>query len=96
MLEEITRLSEDFQVSKDETKILLLKTIEQSIRDYNNLRKSVIPIEQQYFATAECFLFEKDYEIHWGDIDITLEDILNYLHIESEWFYKKLYTLVKE
>lgn len=94
VLEEIERLAEDFVVNKDETKILLLKVIEQSIRDYNNLKKSKVPIEVGYFETARDFLFEKDYYILWGDLEITIVDILDYLNVEYEWFQRKIIDLV--
>ena len=81
LIDDIERLAEDFVVNKDETKILLLKILEQAIRDYNNLAKSKIPIEIGYFETAKDFLFNREHFIFWGDLEINIVDILDYLYL---------------
>jgi hypothetical protein len=82
--------NEDYIVETDETKIIFLKIIEQSIRDYINLKDSKAPIEMQYFLTANDFLFSKDYFIDWGPHEIRLLEILQYLSIDPDWFDRKL------
>lgn len=87
--------TEPYVVHEDETKILFLKIIEQSIRDYFNLSKSCVPIEVQYFESASGFLFDEDYYIPWGDYEITLENILEYLQVDPGWFKTKLIDILK-
>lgn len=82
--------TEDYIVELDETKLLFLKIIEQSIRDYTNLKSSTAPIEMQYFTSARDFLFDKTYTIDWGPFEITLAEILQYLGIDPDWFDRKL------
>jgi hypothetical protein len=86
---------DQYLVHGDETNIIFLKIIEQSIRDYFNLSKSIVPIEIQYFESASGFLFDDDYFIHWGDYEISLENILNYLQIDVDWFRKKLLVILE-
>ena len=82
--------NEDYIVELDETKIIFLKIIEQSIRDYINLESSTAPIEIQYFQSAKDFLLDKNYTIDWGPYEITLTEILQYLGIDPDWFDRKL------
>lgn len=97
MIEELDEfIREYYVVNQDETRILFLRLIERSILDYVNLAKSQAPIEQQYFQTAEGFLFDEDYYIWWGDYQLNLEDMLAYLNIDYEWFARKLYELIKK
>ncbi len=86
---------EEYAVHKDETNIIFLKIIEQAIRDYFNLSKSVVPIEIQYYETASGFLFDDDYCMQWGDHEIDLDDVLDYVGIDQEWFRKKLLVILE-
>lgn len=69
--------------------------IEQAIRDYFNLSRSIVPIEVQFFESASGFLFDDDYLIQWGDYQISLENILNYLQIDIDWFRSKLLVILE-
>lgn len=82
-------------VHEDETKIIFLKIIEQSIRDYFNLSRSCVPIEVFYYESASGFLFDEDYMIPWGDYSISLENILEYLCVDPDWFRTKLIEIMK-
>lgn len=86
---------EEYTVHGDETRIVFLKMIEQAIRDYWNLSKSCVPIEIQFYETASGFLFDDDYFIKWGDYEITLENILEYLEVDPSWFRTKLIEILK-
>ena len=86
---------EHYIVTDDETRILFLKMIEQSIRDYINLANSTVPIEIQYHQSAKAFLLDETYFIQWGKLDINIENILDYLQIEHEWFYRKLEIIIE-
>lgn len=94
LLDEIIVKQDEYVVNLDETRILFLKIIEQSIRDYVNLSDSKVPIEQGYFETAKSFLFDPDHTINWFVYEITLEEILQYLNIDYDWFKRKLNIIV--
>ncbi len=70
--------------------------IEQAIRDYTNLSRSIVPIEVEYYETASSLLFEEGYLIAWGELEINMEDIMNYLSIDKAWFDRKLVELVED
>lgn len=74
----------------DECRLLILKIIEQSIRDYLSLGQSSIPIEQYYYETACGFLFDDDYYIDYGGIDRNLTDLLDILDIDIQWLREKV------
>jgi hypothetical protein len=77
----------------DECRILILKMIEQAIRDYLSLRGSSAPIEQVYYHTACEFLFNDDYYIDYGGVDRNLEDLLDILDINITWFRERINKL---
>jgi hypothetical protein len=93
VLDIFDELRDDFTVSHDETRMLMLKIIEQAIRDYVNLRKSTVPIEVQYWESARDFLFDPEYRIDWGEFELDIEDILDYLSLDYDWFKRKLIEL---
>lgn len=94
LLDDLELKAEEYIVNLDETRILFLKIIEQSIRDFVNLKKSTVPIEQGYFETAKSFLFDPEHTIDWFVYEITLEEILDYLNIDYLWFMRKLNKLL--
>jgi len=67
--------------------------IEQAVRDYLRLGKSPVPVEQWYYVTAECFLFEEDYRVDWGGEEKSLKDFLDALGIDTDWFREKVRKL---
>jgi hypothetical protein len=77
----------------DECKLLILKIIEQAVRDYLSLEDSVAPIEKYYYQTAFYFLFEKEYQIDYGGVDKSLADLLDILDIDPAWFVYKVRIL---
>jgi hypothetical protein len=83
---------EDWQTlpNLDECRFLILKIIEQAVRDFISLEGSTAPIEQFGYETAVDFLFKDDYEINWGDTTITFCDLLDFLDVDIEWFREKV------
>ena len=74
----------------DECRLIILKLIEQTIRDYLSLEHATTTSEKWYFNTAECFLFEDEYRIDWGGEDRSLRDFLDLLDIDIVWFREKV------
>jgi len=74
----------------DECRYLILKVIEQSVRDYLSLETSKAPIEQHHFETARQFIFEDEYLIEWGKKDQTCTDLLDILDLDIDWFRYKV------
>jgi len=77
----------------DECRLLILKMIEQTVRDYLNLENSPAPIERWYFEAAECFLFEEEYRVDWGGCEKSLKDFLDIIDIDIDWFRDNVHKL---
>ena len=77
----------------DECKYLILKVIEQAVRDYLSLEKTNTPIEKLYYDTACEFLFDDEYIVEFGGANKTLRDFLEILDIELQWFRERVMRL---
>jgi hypothetical protein len=77
----------------DECKYLILKVIEQAVRDYLSLEKTNTPIEKLYYETACEFLFDDDYIVEFGGANKTLRDFLDILDISLDWFRERVMRL---
>ena len=77
----------------DECRYLILKMIEQAVRDYISLGNSSAPIERYYYETACEFLFDDDYYIDYGGVDRNLRDLLDILDINVDWFRERVVKL---
>lgn len=76
---------EQYLPNIQECRFLLTKVIEQAINDYCNLEGSDIPNAEQLWFDARDFLFDEDYWICWGDLELNLEDICDILDLDVEW-----------
>lgn len=68
-----------------ECRFLLLKVVEQAINDYVSLEGSEIPYADLLWETARDFIFDDKYWIYWGDMELSLEDILDILEVNINW-----------
>ena len=73
----------------DECRLLIMKIVEQAVRDYITLERSSAPIDKVEFEGARDFLFDNDYTVDWGGVDKNLQDLLDILDIEAEWLREK-------
>ena len=62
-----------------------MKIIEQAIRDYLTLDQS-----NPLWPTAYSFLFSNSHYIQWGDMELNLSDIGDFIDIEVEWLRRKI------
>lgn len=77
----------------DECRYIILKIIEQSVRDFLMLETSAAPIEQHHYSTARDFLFDDNYAIDYGGSTKTLSDLLDILDIDINWFRLRIMRL---
>lgn len=73
----------------EECKFLLLKVIEQSVRDYLALEGVDIPHARTYWESARDFIFDDHTYIVWGQEEWSLEDILDILDLDIKWFRER-------
>lgn len=87
--------SEEYTLNYEECCFLLLKVVEQAIRDYSLLEYSNLPYKDFYWQTARDFLFDDDYFLDWGDLKLNLGricEILNYSEksfLDIDWVRRK-------
>jgi len=74
----------------DECKHIISKMLEQTIRDYLSLEFASAPIEKYYYDTAEAFLFEDEYRVDWGGDHKSLQDFLDIINIDVDWFRERV------
>lgn len=76
--------------AEEETRLLLLKIVEQAVRDYETYKNKKTSEDQAIFNNAKQFLFNPDYLIQWGDFEIGFSDICEYLELDFNWAKVKL------
>lgn len=80
----------------EESRLLLLKVIEQAVRDYLSLEGVDIPHARVYWESARDFLLDDDTYIIWGNEEFNLEDILDILDLDINWFRERTKKRYKE
>jgi hypothetical protein len=86
---------EDVEVDRtepqlDECKMILLHLVRQAIDDYQLFVGKTKPEHQEIFLSASGFLFDADYLIQWGDIELSLEQICDVINLDLEWVRSKI------
>ncbi len=79
----------DYVPNTEECRFLLIKIVEQSVRDYTSLADSEEPELIDICKEARDFIFDDDYYIAWGDLELNLPMILEILDIDVGWFRDK-------
>jgi len=82
----VTFYLEDFVPDLEECRILMLKLIEQVVRDYLLLKDSEFLNDRYAWETAASFIFDDDYLFAWGNLELSPEDFLGIVDIEISWF----------
>jgi hypothetical protein len=80
---------ENYLPDPEECKFLLMKVVEQSVRDYLSLEGVDIPHAKLYWESARDFIFDDHTYIVWGQEEYSLEDILDILDLDISWFRQK-------
>ena len=70
----------------EEVRFLIMKVIEQAVRDYCSLANAELPAEKALWETARGFIFDDSYTVDWGDKEYRLEDLLDILELDIVWF----------
>ena len=74
---------------EDECRLIILKVVEQAVRDYIALEKSESLSDQQEYELVKEFLFDDEYIIDWGGANLSLQDLLDWVGLEVEWVREK-------
>ena len=63
----------------------MLKVLEQTIRDYVSLSDSKVQSQKEAWESARDFIFDDNYHIKWGSLEMTSEEFLDILDLDIEW-----------
>jgi hypothetical protein len=70
---------------EEQCRMLMLKLLEQSVRDYCSLSASQLGNEQLIWQEARAFLFDNEYQFNWGEYELTLESFLDIIDLDIDW-----------
>lgn len=84
---------ENFLPDIEECRILMLKILEQTVRDFVTLDPEKSSNDTNIWESARSFLFDDDYYFMWGDQEITTETFLDILDLNIHWI--RSYVLKK-
>ena len=76
----------DYLPNEEECCYLLMKMIEQTVRDYCSLHSSTLQQEKDTWESARGFIFDDEYRVAWGETALSLESVLDILDIDIHWF----------
>ena len=79
-----------YNIYTDECRYLVLKIIEQAIRDYLLFENSPSRAERNHYTTAMDFLFDDEYHIWYGEKEVNLIILLSWLGLDPDWFRRRV------
>jgi hypothetical protein len=91
----VTFYLDSYELNYEESCYLLLKVVEQAIRDYCFLEWVNIPYRKWHWETARDLIFDDNYFIQWGDLQLNLGricEILAYTEksfMDVDWIRRK-------
>lgn len=75
----------DFIPDKEQCRFLMLKVLEQAVRDYCALYQSELTSDRVTWQIAKDFLFDDKYILTWGQLELTTEEFLDLLDLDISW-----------
>ena len=85
----------DFIPDQDQCRFLILKVLEQAIRDYTTLQNAKTPNEQNIWKEARDFIFDDNYIVSWGDLDLRTEEFLDLVDLDIVWVREQTIAKLK-
>jgi len=82
-----------FNLEEDDCYFIIFKIIEQAVHDFILLDKSANFKDRDDYYTACEFLFNNEYTIMYGDEEKKLEELLELIDIDINWFKNKIIKL---
>jgi hypothetical protein len=86
---QVTFFLDDYSLNIEECKYLLLKIVEQAVRDYCSLQWADVPYRDFHWHTAKDFLFDDEYYIQWGELELSLDMIGEVIDLDVDWVRRK-------
>lgn len=76
---------ESIAPDEQECRIIILQVILQAVKDYEYFRNKTDPEDLEIFYTAEGFIFDDNYVVDWGGIDMNLAKFCDYIDVDIDW-----------
>jgi hypothetical protein len=86
----------DYTPNVEECRFLILKVVEQSVRDYLSLFGSDLNSEVLLWSTAKGFIYDSEHKVLWGDKELSLEDLLNIVDVDVNYLRERVTKQFKE
>ncbi len=81
---------EDYTPNVEECRYVIFRTIEQAVKDYMNLEDAKSDEEKFNYESAKEFIFDDDYFMQWGDVEIRSTDLMDIVDMDPEWLRDKV------
>jgi recombination protein RecA len=75
----------DFLPEQEQCRFLMLKVLEQAVRDYISMYNSSTQSEREAWEEARDFIFDDEYRFMWGNMELSTEEFLDILDIDIEY-----------
>lgn len=86
----------DFNMTEDQSRFLVLKILEQAIRDYCAYQNPKTKSEREACESAHGFLFDDDWRIGIGDWELSPAELLDFVDLDIEWVRKQTLKKLRE
>jgi hypothetical protein len=86
----------EFMPDEDQCRFIILKVLEQAVRDFTSLADSFLPHDKEVWQEAKDFLFDNEYKLLWGDWELTTEEFLQLVDLDIEWVREQSLKKLKE
>jgi len=74
----------------EECRFIVLKVIEQAVRDYIGLfNQQDTETKKEFWETARDFIYDESYVFFWGDNEITSSEFLEYVNLDIDYLRRK-------
>ena len=81
---------EDFTPDNEESRILIMKVVEQAVRDYLLLYNSEFANEKEAWETAHDFLYDDEYRLEWGTWTLSPEELLEIINMDIHYIREQI------
>lgn len=80
----------DYTPNDEECKYIIFRVIYQAVSDYMNLGDAKTEEEIFNWQSAKDFLFNDEYYLMWGEIEVKSTDLMDLVDIDPEWIRDKV------
>jgi hypothetical protein len=72
-------------IAEEEARFLIIKVLDQAIKDYILFQNPTNSSEQESLESAVAFLFDDDYLIDWGEWELSPAEALELVDLDMDW-----------